>query len=105
MTGSGESNSHGDVTELIGLSPSLPYLSWLILELELERQTKVWQLLLTELQPGKTKTLEQSLKSAAAALKIPVLATHQLCLVRLFPFPPPAPPPLLLPLLFKRDIN
>ena len=82
MTGSGESSGHGDVTELIGLSPTLPYLSWLVLELELERQGKMWQLLLTELQPGKTKTLEQSLKSAASALKMPAMAAHQLCLVR-----------------------
>lgn len=84
VTGSADSNGQGDVAELIGLSASLPYLSWLIMELELERQTKVWQLLLTELQPGKTKTLEQSLKSAAAALKMPGLAAHQLCLVRYF---------------------
>ena len=84
VTGGGavEANGNIDSTELIVPSATLPYLSWIVLQLELERQHKLWKLLISELQPGKSKTVDQTLRSAAGVLKMPALGVHQLCLVR-----------------------
>lgn len=82
VSGSSEALGQLDATELISPTPSLPYLSWMILGLEVERQSKLWQHLITELQPGKTKSIEQALKSIAGFLKIPCIGVHQLCMVR-----------------------
>ena len=82
VSGSSEALGHLDATELIPPTPSLPYLSWMVMELEVERQSKLWQLLVAELQPGKTKSIEQALKHVAATLKIPPISINQLCLVR-----------------------
>lgn len=82
VSGSTEAVGHVDATELIPPNPSMPYLSWMVLELELERQAKLWRILVVELQPGKQKGLDQALKSAATTLKIPWIGVVQLCLVR-----------------------
>ena len=85
MVGSSSTETAGhraDTTEFIPPNSSLPYLSWMILEQEQERQEKLWRLLLIELQPGKSKSLEQALKTSASAIKMPLLNVNQLSLVR-----------------------
>lgn len=82
VSGSSEALGHLDATELIPPTPTFPYLSWIVMELEFERQSKMWQLLVVELQPGKVKSIEQSLKSITGFLKIPPIGVNQLCLVR-----------------------
>ncbi|XP_045024661.1 ectopic P granules protein 5 homolog isoform X2 [Daphnia magna] len=82
VSGSSEALVQLDATELISPTPSLPYLSWIVLGMEMERQSKLWQHLIIELQPGKVKSIEQALKSIAGFLKIPYIGVHQLCLIR-----------------------
>lgn len=82
VSGSSEALGHLDATELIPPTPSLPYLSWMVIELELERQAKLWRHLIVELQPGKPRTIDQALKSVAGTLKISPIGVNQLCLVR-----------------------
>ena len=82
VSGSSEALGHLDVTELIPPHPSIPYLSWIVVELELERQSKLWQHLILDLQPGRAKNIDQALKSIAGILKIQSVSVNQLCLVR-----------------------
>ena len=84
---SGTSDASGSVDveplELLSLNPAFPYLSWIILDLEMERQRPIWAAAKWELQPGKHKTAEQALKAAAVVAKMtPLSSSSQLCLVR-----------------------
>jgi len=79
---SADISEHVDTTELITPNPVLPYLTWIVLEQEMERQTDLWRHLLIELQPGKSKSVEQAIKTSASVIKMPQLSANQLILVR-----------------------
>ena len=48
VSGSSEALGHLDATELILPSPTFPYLSWVVMELEFERHSKMRQFLVVE---------------------------------------------------------
>lgn len=52
------------------------------MELELKRQSKLWQLLTIELQPAKAKNIDQALRTISGHLKMSSISVNQLCLVR-----------------------
>lgn len=82
VSGYSEAVGQLDATELVPPDSSRPFLSWTVLELEFERQSRLWKLLVAELQPDRTKTIDQALKSVASSLKMVPLSANQLSLSR-----------------------